>query len=340
MAVTARLTRAAALCVCLHAPLAYGQSLQAESDVTIGHSSDDVSAAATQARLFGDTRGGLRIYVEGSWAGRTDTGVGTDAFGAAYPYDQGPQLIEAYAERLFRPARALLGVRGGRFRTPFGIHARGDYAYSGLLRAPLIRYDGYFALSNNFLEDGVELIAGVPQLYVSTSVSAPADAGEARRRSTVDSVSRVQGFYGPLILGVSYITTSPYFPATFAHGRSVFTGIDARWTSGGVQVSGEWITGRPFDGTSTDGWHVDVSVHRRAMGPVTALWRSEALTYDAIAPFARSAQRHAAAVRVRVLRHLTAQLNALHQSGDLTGSDRNAVDAALTWSMRVPWALR
>ena len=59
----------------------------------------------------------------------------------------------------------------------------------------------------------------------------------------------------------------------------MFTGIDLRWTAGGVQVSGEWITGRPFDGTSTTGWHADVMVHRPVMGPVTAVWRSEQLDY-------------------------------------------------------------
>jgi hypothetical protein len=161
--------------LCLQGTFAIGQSLQVETDATVGHSSDDVSAGATQVRLFGEAIAGVRVYVEGSWAGRSDTRLPTDAFGAAYPYKGGPQLMEAYGERLFRPGRALLGVRGGRYRTPFGIHSRSDYAYAGMLRAPLIRYDGYFALSNTYLEDGVEMVAGLPQLYVATSVSAPAD---------------------------------------------------------------------------------------------------------------------------------------------------------------------
>ena len=122
--------------LCLQTTLAVGQSLQVETDATIGHSSDDVSAGATQVRIFGDAGAGVRVYLEGSWAGRSETRLPTDAFGAAYPYEDGPHVMEAYAERLFHPGRALLGVRGGRYRTPFGIHSRSDYAYSGMLRAP------------------------------------------------------------------------------------------------------------------------------------------------------------------------------------------------------------
>jgi hypothetical protein len=312
---------------------AFGQSVEVEADVTVGYSTDGVSAAATQIRLFGEAGSRLRIYVEGAWAGRSHDDE-TDAFGAAYPYGNRVQAIETYAEGLFRPRGALIGVRAGRFRTPFGIYGRSDYAYSGFLRAPLIRYDGYFALSNNFLEHGAELIAGIPQLYVATSVGVPADAGSARRRSGVDSVSRIQGYYGPWIVGVSRINTTPYLPERFARGRSVFTGVDLRWTHAGVQVVGEWITGRPFDGTRTDGWHADAIVHRKGMGPVTAVWRSEALDYDAAPPRARHAQRHTAGARVRLLRNLSAQINVLHQTGDLSESSATALDVAVTYSVR------
>jgi hypothetical protein len=246
------------------------------------------------------------------------------------------QAIEAYAERLFRPGKALVGVRAGRYRTPFGIHTRGDYAYSGFLRAPLIRYDGYFALSNNFLENGAEIVAGLPQLHVTSSVGAPADAGTAQRRAGLDTVSRIQGFRGPWIVGVSHIRSRPYFPERFAHGQSVFTGIDLRWTRDGIQVLGEWLTGHPFDGVKTDGWHVGVIVHRQAMGPLTAVFRTEALDYDAVPPRARWARRHTIGGRVRLPRHFSAQANLLHQTGDLASSADTAVDLALTYSVRLP----
>ena len=58
------------------------------------------------------------------------------------------------------------GVRGGQYRTPFGIYSRSDYAYQGFLRAPLIRYDDYWSISNNFLERGVNVVAGGPRLQV------------------------------------------------------------------------------------------------------------------------------------------------------------------------------
>ena len=329
-----------ALVFLLLAPLAgaapaAGQTVNAEVDVTAGYSTESLAAGAAQLRLFGEMPAGLRIYVEAAWAARTRDDDTTDAFGAAYPYGNRLQAIEAYAERLFLPGKALVGFRAGRYRTPFGIYGRGDYAYSGLLRAPLIRYDGYFALSNNFLEHGAQLIVGIPQLYVETSLGAPADVGSARRRSGLDSVTRIQGYYGPLIAGVSRINTSPYFPVRFALGRSVFTGVDLRWTGGGVQVFGEWITGRPFDGTETTGWHANVIVHRPVMGPVTAVWRSEALDYDALPPHARHVRRHTVGARVRILRNLSAQVNLLHQTGDLSGSRTPALDLAATYSLRV-----
>lgn len=324
----------AVLAACGFSNPALGQPITVEADLTSGYSSNEVGALATQLRAFGEIPLGLRVFTEAAWAARSETDERTDAFGAAYPYGNRVQLIEAYAERLFRPGPALVGFRVGRYRTPFGIYNRGDYAYAGLLRAPLMRYDGYFALSNNFLEHGAELIAGVPQLYVETSIGTPADVGDSRRRSGVDSVTRLQGYSGPWIVGVSRITTRPYFPERFARGHSVFTGVDLRWTAGGVQVSGEWITGRPFDGTKTEGWHADVMVHRPFMGPVTAVWRSEQLDYDAAAPFERSARRHTAGARVRLLRNLSAQINVLHQTGNLSDADANALDAALTYSVR------
>ncbi len=314
---------------------ARAQPIVVEADLTGGYTSDHTSALATQVRAFGEIPFGVRVLAEAAWAARSETDGSTDAFGAAYPYGNRLQIIEAYAERLFHQGPAFAGFRAGRYRTPFGIYARGDYAYSGFLRAPLIRYDGYFALSNNFLEHGAELIAGIPQLYIETSLSAPADVGEASRRSGLDTVTRLQGYYGPWILGISHIRTQPYSPVRFASGRSVFSGVDLRWTAGGVQVSGEWITGQPFDGTSTQGWHADLMAHRPAMGPVTAVWRSEQLDYEAPAPFARRGRRHTAGARVRLLRNLSAQVNVLHQSGDLTDAYTTALDGALTYSIRL-----
>ena len=71
----------------------------------------------------------------------------------------------------------LLGVRGGRYRTPFGLSLRGDHAYYGFTRAPLIRYGEDFALSNTFMEGGVNVIAGSPRLYAETSLGVPLDEG-------------------------------------------------------------------------------------------------------------------------------------------------------------------
>ena len=192
------------------APIAHAQSITTEAALSAGYSTDDVSAAAAQVRAFGDLPGGIRYFGEAAWANTSDHD--SDSFSAAYPYANQVQIIEAYGERMFRHGDALFSVRAGRFRTPFGISSASDHAYTGFLRAPLIRYDGYFALSNNFLEHGVDVVAGVPRLTVEVSLGAPADVGADVRRSGLDAVVRVQGYYGPFIVGVSHIRTSPAGP--------------------------------------------------------------------------------------------------------------------------------
>src|SRR5258708_3999736 len=165
-----------ALTALTHAQVASGQSLAVEVDQTAGHSTENVSAAGTQFRTFGEVKPGLRFNVEAAWAVRSaDNG---DAFEAAYPHAERLQVIEAYGERLFAPGHGVLAIRVGRYRTPFGIYSASDHAYSGFLRAPLIRYDDYYALSNNFLEHGADVVVGTPRFSLETSIGVPADVGE------------------------------------------------------------------------------------------------------------------------------------------------------------------
>jgi hypothetical protein len=318
--------------VVLHATPAAAQTVSAEAAQTVGQTSDGVAAAATQLRLFGDAPLGTRFTLEAAWAARLGDEE-TDAFSGAYPYGNQVQMIEAYGERTFRPRTALLAVHAGRFRTPFGISAGSDHAYSGFLRAPLIRYDDYFALSNNFLETGVGVVAGVPTLYVETSLGTPGDVGEARRRPGLDRVVRVQGSYRSLIVGISHSSTNPFQPISFARGRAVFTGADARWMREGVEVRGEWIAGQPFDGTRTTGGYVDLLVHRPGLGPVSAMLRAERLGYETVPPFAIYAQRYTAGARVRLLNTLAAQVNVIRQHG-VPEARPTSLDVALTYVFR------
>jgi hypothetical protein len=321
------------LAATLHPSPARAQSLTVEADVTAGYSTEEIGAVATQLRAFGDLKAGIRYFLETAVAWRTDKE--TDAFAAAYPYGGQLEVIETFGERLFTPRKGLVGIRAGRYRTPFGIAGRSDYAYSGFLRSPLIRYDDNFALSNTFLEHGADVIVGVPQLYVETSVGVPADVGDVRRRSGFDSVVRAQGYYGSWIVGASYIRTQPTQPESFAKGRAEFTGVDLRWTRDGVLVRGEWITGQPFDGTTTDGWYADLLLHRAAMGPVTAVLRAEQLTYHAIPEFALHETRVTVGAKVRLPRGFTAQANLIRQSGNLPSYRPTPIDLALTYSFRI-----
>jgi hypothetical protein len=310
---------------------AHGQSLITEAVMSAGLSSDDVAALGTQLRAFGEAPLQLRYYLETAWA-RGGAGK-SDAFGSAYPYGDRVQVIEAYAEWL-AGGEALVGARGGRYRVPFGIYSASDHAYNGFVRAPLIRYDGYYALSNNFLEHGVSVIAGIPRLTVETSLGVPADVGAAERRRGLDTVVRVQGTVGTAIVGVSRIRTLPYQSPRFASGHAEFTGVDVRWMKGGVQLRGEWIDGQPFDNTTTTGWYVDAIVHRPAMGRFTALGRVERLDYDTSPQHALHSRRQTAGLHVRVADGLGAQVNLMHHTGLLHQPKRVSLDAGVTYSVR------
>ena len=312
---------------------AAAQERTAELSVTAGASTENVEVAATQLSVFGDVAQDLRFYVEGAWGSRS--GERTDAFGGAYPYDKRVRPIEVYGEKIFRREKLLAGVRAGRYRTPFGIHSRGDHAYAGFLRAPLIRYDGYWALSNNYLEGGVDLFLGTPALQVETSLGLPQDVGTAVRRRGLDRVFRVQGYRGAIVAGISHMRSRPYERRSFAHGEAVFTGVDVRWMHAGTQVRAEWITGQPFEGPSTTGWYVDAMVHRPILGPVTLVARAEELDYDA-RRFSGYMKRYTAGTRMQVSRALVGHINVSHQPGS-TRSRQTAVDGALTYVIRFPW---
>jgi hypothetical protein len=312
---------------------ALAQSVASEVSVTGGASTDEVTAGALQGRVFADTRW-VRVFAEASWA--TVAGPHTDAFGAAYPYERRIEIMEAYGERSFRRNRALGAVRAGRFRTPFGIYSGSDHGYGGFLRAPLIRYPGYWALGNTFLEHGVNVMAGTPALQAEYTIGTPSDVGEdhEKRRAGADQVIRVQGYRGDLIVGASHIRTQPYQPSHYARGRAIFSGLDARWMRGGFQLRGEWLAGQPFDNMHTSGGYIDAFLHRREMGPVTAVARAEVLDYDA---GARSvlARRATLGARILLADGLYAQVNATRQSG-VPADRRTFADLALTYTIRVP----
>ena len=346
---TTRALLVVALLLLAAAPVHPQATVAMEFDVTGGYSGEEVRAAASQLRLFGEAPAGITFFGEAAWGDRWSgdapilgdlvSGIdpmGTDVFGAAYPYRGRMQLMELYAERYFSPRGSLLGVRAGRFRSPFGIYSRSDYGYTGFLRPPLIRYDGYFGVSNNWLEDGAMFTAGVPQLFVEASVSRPHDVGYAVRREGTNGSIRVQAYRGQFIVGASYARSNPYLSPRFAVGRQAFTGADIRWShSAGVQARGEFLKGHSYEGVSTTGWYIDGIVHRPGMGPVTALVRGEWLDYTAPEPRDRFAKRLTLGTRVALPGPVTLQVNYLRQHGDLPHLKAHSVDVAATYSVRV-----
>jgi hypothetical protein len=310
---------------------AFAQAVSSEVSMTGGASTDEVTAKAMQGRVFADTSW-VRVFGEASWA--TVAGPHSDAFGAAYPYERRVEIMDAYGERTFRGERFLGGVRAGRFRTPFGIYGGSDHGYGGFVRAPFIRYAGYWALGNTFLEHGVNLVAGVPSMQVEYTVAAPSDVGEddEKRRPGTDQVVRVQGYHGSLVVGASYIRTQPFRPRT-PTARMEFTGVDVRWMRDGFQLRGEWLDGEPNASRHTRGGYIDAFVHRREMGPVTAVARVEMLDFTGgrTPVFARRATLGA---RVLIADGLYATVNGSHQTGAVYSEYRNSVDLGLTYTLR------
>jgi hypothetical protein len=314
---------------------AAGQTIAVEGTHSAGASSEDLGALGTQLRVLGDggeTLRGLRFQVEGTWGWRSDDEG--DFFGTAYPYGGRVDLMEAYGEYLVERQSLVRAVRGGRYRTPFGIYAAGDHAYAGFLRAPLIRYGDYYALSNTYLEQGVNLLVGRPRFTVEGSIGAPGDVGAAIRRAGLSAVVRGQAAVGAWIVGASYIDTTPYLPASWATGRTRFGGVDVRWMSSGVLVRGEWLGGQPFEGTRTTGGYADVLIHRPGMGPITAFARAERLAYAANPPHELYTHRYAAGARIRVWRTLAVSAGVVHQAGRLTQARATVFDLGMTGSWR------
>lgn len=310
------------------------QIVQGEVAVTAGASTQSVGAVATQVRLFGEATRNVTYFLEAAWA--KQSGQQSDAFGSAYPYDNRAHAIETYAEvRTSSPGR-LLGVRAGRYRTPFGLYTRGDHAYNGFLRPPLIRYDDYFGISNNFLEAGVNVLAGIPALHAEVSLGVPQDVGEAERQHGFDPVVRVEGYFRGLVAGLSHMRSRPYDRRAFVRGDLVFTGIDLRYMHKGFQLRGEWITGRPFATATTRGWYVDGMVHRPELGPVSLVARAEELDYDA-GRFSRFDRRFSGGARIDLPYYVVAQVMVSHQPrGYFDDTQKTALDAALTWVIRFP----
>ena len=306
---------ACGLALCALAAPASGQGIAIEGTHSAGVSSEELTAAGTQLRVSAK-----RAKRCGACASRSKARGGgartRRANSSAPPTPTAVRSTDGSVRRI-RRAAARLGacVKGGRYRTPFGIYAASDHAYIGFMRAPLIRYGEYYALSNTALEQGVDIVVGRPRLSFEASVSAPSDVGEAIRRSGVTGVVRAQAAAGAWIVGASYIDTMPSQPARWAPGRTRFGGVDVRWMASGVQVRGEWLGGQPFDGTRTDGGYADVIVHRPAMGPVTAFARAERLAYDAEPPHALYTHRYTAGARVRMWRTIAASLGVAHQAG-------------------------
>ena len=235
-----------------------------------------------QGRLFGASASDWRFFVEATFGGAD--GQPSDAFSAAYPYDGRLRPMEIYGEKMFRPRNRLLGVRGGRYRTPFGLSSRGDHAYTGFTRAPLIRYGDSFALSNTYMEGGVSVIAGSPRLYAETSLGVPQDEGSPAAQA---GARRQRPRAGVLQVPDRRRQPHPHRPRQVARqfcggARGLQRRRRPLDRPAACSCGGNGSSGIPSTGSPHDGGYLDLIVHRIGMGPVTAVARAERLDYDAL----------------------------------------------------------
>jgi hypothetical protein len=296
--------------------------------VTAGYSTQGVRALSTQLRLFGSPRKGLRYFLEGSAVARGGNRI--DVFSSANSYAPGARVEEAYVEQTWGSPKLSAGLRAGQFRTPFGQYYRSDYGYNGFLRPPVTRSTYYWGVGSHWREGGVNAFVAVPHLRLEGSVGYPLET-PGRPHSRLDNTVRLEGDVGPVILGASYARIgNPDY--VFNDGGATFGALDLRWMRSGVQVKGEYLWGTNTRGTHVRAWHVDLSVHKECMGPVTALARFEESDWFA-GPFSEHTHRVTAGARVQINRNLLGQVNLVH---DHPGprSARPAVDFALTYSFR------
>lgn len=302
-----------------------------EVDTTIGYSTEGLSTAATQVRTFGEIRPGLRYYVEGHAARRTQSG--SDAFGAAFPYTNGLNASETYVEQRLEGKRLIGGIRAGRYRTPFGIYDRGEHAYNGFLRPPLVRWGDYYDISNYWLEGGVDAFATTRGLQLEVSLGTPAEGRKLQlRRAGLDVAARLQAHRGDFIGGGSFLKTQPDTTHSWVRGQSRFGGVDARWMRNGLQLRGEIIWGSAFANSGMRGWYVDALAHRRDLGPVTPVLRVEEYRYWSSA-HRTTWKRVTAGARIKLTQATTLQLNLLRQP-ELTETRNSALDVGLSHTIR------
>jgi hypothetical protein len=310
---------------------AAAQQPTTEVDTTIGYSTEGLSTAAAQVRTFGEIRPGLRYYFEGNAALRTDKD--SDAFGAAFPYSNGMNASETYIEQRLGGRELIGGVRAGRYRTPFGIYDRGDHAYNGFLRPPLVRWGEYYDLSNYWLEGGVDAFAAGRGFQLEVSLGSPAEDRDLKlRRGGLDVAARLQAHRGSLIGGVSFLKTQPDTTEPWVRGHGRFGGVDARWMRDGLQLRGEIIWGNAFDNAGMRGWYLDALAHRCDLGPVTPVLRVEEYRYWG-SSFRTTWKRVTVGARIKLSQATTLQVNVLRQP-ELTATKNSALDVGLTHTVR------
>jgi hypothetical protein len=159
----------------------------------------------------------------------------------------------------------------------------------------------------------------------------PQDQDAYARKSGFVNATRVQAAVADLIVGASHIQMPIAQRFARITGEAEFIGIDARWMRGGVMLRGEYIDGRPFPGARTFGGYIDLIVHRRFMGPVTAVARAERLDYLA-GRFSDSPRRYTAGARIQFTRALVGSVNVIRETAHRTHVPYTALDFGFTMS--------
>ena len=168
-------------------------------------------------------------------------------------------------------------MRAGRFRTPFGLHGRRTRLH-GFLRAPLIATRFHWALSNTFLEHGVNVMVAPTRCQFRIHGGASGRRWRTAAPRRLDQVC-AQGYHGD---SSSATATSDAAYRTPAMPRA--RRLQRRRRPPGCAAACSCAVNGSTDSRATA--CTRAALHRRLRqsqrdGPITALARMEVLDYDA-----------------------------------------------------------
>lgn len=209
----------------------------------------------------------LHMTLENYWLAQASTrGLGERLAWIQFTDDFTPHFAVTNTY-LLMPSRDLLDetfvkytngvtqVRGGRFRSGFGISDWSDFYYNAIISMPLVRFNRlqpYLGLTRFDTGLDVRSIAG-PIEYQVGLIDVGSTSWQWAPKNTTYGVARLQTHFGALIVGSSVLGR---IAGSGSDDDTEAYGLDFRWTADHLQLRGELVRLHSDDGWS-GGYYVD-----------------------------------------------------------------------------------